>query len=163
MGVQGEQAPVPPVAREGQPLGVLDHPIELVPVGHQVALAVGRLVDGVAGHHHPAEMHAAEVADAVVVIAGDVDHRDALARQPQHLLHHVVMRLWPEPAGLHLPAVDDIAHQVERVALQHPDELQQPLGLATLGPQVHVGDKGGAAAQGRRRHDEVPPTGPVRR
>jgi hypothetical protein len=90
----------------------------------------------------------AEVADAVVVIAWNVDHPHALAGQAQDLLDHVVVGLGPEPAGLHLPAVNDVAHEVERVALELADELQQELGLAAARAQVDIGDERRPAADG---------------
>jgi hypothetical protein len=110
MGVEGDQGPVAPIPQEGQPTGVLDHAVELVAVGDQIALAVGRLVDRVAGDDHSAEVDAAEVAHHLVVVAGHIDHLHALAGQAQDLLDDVVVRLRPVPARAQLPPVDDIAH-----------------------------------------------------
>jgi hypothetical protein len=126
-------------------------------VGDQIALAVGGLVDGVAGHHHAAEMHAAEVADPVVVIAGHVDDVHPLAGQAQDLLHHVVMGLRPVETALHLPAVDDVAHQIQRVAFQLADEVEQKLRLTAAGAEVDVGKEHRAIAAMR---GAVHPTSP---
>ena len=66
---------------------------------------------------------------------------DALAGQAQDLLHHVVVRLRPVPAALQLPAVDDVADQIERVAVHVADEVEQQLGLAAARAQMDVGDE----------------------
>jgi hypothetical protein len=144
--VQHEDGSIGPIPEEGEPLGVLHDAVELVAMHDQVALAVGRLVDHVARHDHPAEVHAAEVADAVVVVAGDVDHFGPLSRHPQDLLDHVVVGLGPVPAAAQLPAVDDVADQIELVALDVADEVQQQLGLTPSGPQVQVADEDGTVA-----------------
>ena len=67
--------------------------VELIAVQHQVALAVGGLVDGVAGDHHPAEMDAAVVARHLIVVAGHIDHLAAPARQAQQL-RTTSLRAW---------------------------------------------------------------------
>ena len=110
---------------------------------NQEALAVGGLVDRVARHHHSAEVYADEVAHPVVVVAGHVDHVHALAGHAQDLLDHVVVRLRPVPARAQLPAVDDVADQIERLALHMADEVEQQLGLTALGAQMDVGNEDG--------------------
>lgn len=145
-GVQSERRPVRPVSQEGQPASVLDHAVKGVAVGDQEAAAVQRLVDGVLHHHHAAEMHAVEVAHPIVVVAGHVDDLDALARQAQELLHHVVVGLGPVPAALQLPAVDDVAHEIEALAFHVADEVEQQFGLAATRAQVDV----------RQEHRPVP-------
>ena len=74
-------------------------------------------MDGVLDDRDPAELQPDELAQLLIVIAGDVDDLRALARRAQHLLHDVVVRLRPVPALLQLPAVEDVADQVERVGL----------------------------------------------
>ncbi len=125
-----------------------DHAVELVAVGHEIAPPVRPLVDPVAGHHNASEVNAAEVAHPVVVVAGDVDDPHALTRQPEHLLHHVVVRLRPGPTALQLPAVDDVADQEQGLGLDRADEVEQQLGLAAAGPEVDVGDEDRAEAVG---------------
>jgi hypothetical protein len=84
----------------------------------------------------PPKFDAQEVAGGLVVVAGDVDHLDALAGHAQNLLHHVVVGLRPVPAALQLPAVDDVADQIEPVALDVADEVEQDLGLAASRAEV---------------------------
>ncbi len=106
-------------------------------------------MNGVARHDHAAEMHAAEVAHYLVVIAGDVDDLDAPARQPQQLLHHIVVGLRPPPAAPEAPAVDDVADEIEPLAGEIADEVEQQPGLAAPRAQMHVRDERGSAPNDR--------------
>ena len=58
------------------------------------------------------------------MVARDVDDARALARLAQQLLHHVVVRLRPIPARLELPAIDDIADEIDHVGVVVAEELQ---------------------------------------
>ena len=71
-------------------------------------------------------------------------HSPASRTLAQELLHHVVVRLRPEPAATQLPAVDDVAHEVEVVARVGLEEVQQRRGLTARRAQVQVGDEHGA-------------------
>jgi hypothetical protein len=156
--VQHQEGSIGPIAEEGEPARVLDDAVELVAVHDQEPPAVRRLVDRVTHHHHASEVDAAEVARDLVVVAGHIDHLHALAGHPQDLLDHIVVGLRPVPAALQLPAVDDVADQIELLALHPLDEVQQHIGLAALGAQVHVADEHRAAAQnlGFGRHRRSP-------
>src|SRR5262245_31408857 len=93
------------VAEQREPAGVANHDVEQVAMNDQIALAVGGDVNGAFEHIDAAEMGAIVVAQELVVIARDVDDSHALASLAQQLLHYVVMRLRPVPAGPQLPAV----------------------------------------------------------
>src|SRR5262249_8532139 len=75
------------------------------------------------------------------VIAGNVDDAHALARLAQELLHHVVVRLRPVPTRPELPPVDDVADEVNRIGVVVAQEIEQPIGLAAFGSELHVGDE----------------------
>ena len=47
-------------------------------------------------------------------------------------------RLRPVPAGLQLPAVDDVTDEVDDVGLEVAQKREKPVRLARLGPQMHV-------------------------
>jgi len=106
---------------------------------HQKLRAVGLDVDRLLLDAHVAECELAVLPRCLVVVAGDIDHVGALARLAQDLLHHVVVRLRPVPPALQAPAVDDVAHQVEIVALVLPQEVEQQFGLAAAGAKVNIG------------------------
>ena len=73
-------------------------------------------MDAVFDHIDAAEIVGDITARELVVIAGHEDHACALAGLAQDLLHHVVVALRPVPRSAQLPAVDDVADQVQRLA-----------------------------------------------
>ena len=109
--------------------------------GHQVPATVRRLENGVAGDNHAPEMNAAKIAHAIIMIARNIDHLDALARQAQDLLDHVIVALRPIPAAFHLPAINDVADQIEGLALHFPDEIKQKRRLTAACAQMGVGNE----------------------
>ena len=153
--VEPQRQLVEAVADMRQPARALDHAVEQVAVHHPEPAAVGGLVDAVLHHLDAAEGMAGIAARELVMVAGHEDHPRALARLAQHLLHHVVVRLRPEPAPLQLPAVDDVPDQIERLALDRAQEVEQRLGLAAGRAQVHVGNEHGADRQRLLREGTV--------
>jgi len=128
-------------AEQREPARLRHHQVEIVAVDDEVAPAVGAVVDGGLGHLDAAEMGAVIVAQELVVIARNVDDARALARLAQEFLHHIVVRLRPEPAGAQLPAVDDVADQIDQVGVVPAQEVEETLGLAAAGAEMHVGDE----------------------
>jgi hypothetical protein len=125
---------------------VLHHAVEQIAMHHPEPAAGGGHVDGVLAHGDVAESHAVELARHFVVVAGHVDHFRALARLAQQLLHHVVVALRPVPATAQLPAVDDVAYQIEHVGLVVLQEIEQIRGLATGRAEMDIGQPDGAVA-----------------
>ena len=103
-------------------------------------------MERLAAHVDVAEREVAELARGFVVIAGDVDDLRAFARLAQDLLHDVVVRLRPEPAFAKLPAVDDVADQVQVFRFVMPQEVEQIRRLAAARAEVDVGEPDGAVA-----------------
>jgi hypothetical protein len=56
------------------------------------------------------------------------------------------VRLRPEQALFHRPAIDDVADEIEHVGLVVAQEVEQVLGLAAARAQVRVGDEDRAQA-----------------
>ncbi len=136
------------VAEQRQPAGVFDHEVETVAMSNEVALAVGRDMNGIGHYLDAAEMGAEIIPQELVMVAGNVDEPCALARLAQQFLDHVVMGLRPVPAGLQLPAVDDVADEIDGIGLQVAQEGEKPLCLARLGPQMYVRNENGAIWSG---------------
>src|SRR6202043_605382 len=103
--------------------------------------AVGSLMDRGLDHFDAAEMGAVIVAKEFIMVAGHVDDARALARLAQKLLHHVVVVLRPVPAGFQLPAIDDIADQINGVGVVVAQEIEEAVSLATARAEMHIGDK----------------------
>ncbi len=86
-------------------------------------------------------MHAGIVAQELVVIAGNVDDPGSLARLAQEFLDDIVMVLRPVPGFLQPPSVDDVADQINRIGFVMAHEIEEAFSLASLGAEMHVGDK----------------------
>src|SRR5688572_17749783 len=108
------------------------------------ALAVRRKMDGIFPHCDVTERQPDELARVLVMIAWNVDHLRALARMAQYFLHDIVMRLWPVPAFAQLPAIENVANQIERVALMGAQKIEQVIRLTARCSEVDVRDPDGA-------------------
>ena len=139
------------VADVGEPPGALDDAVEEVAVRDPQPLAVGGDVQPLVDDVDAAEVVADVAARELVVVAGNEDHARALARLAQQLLDDVVVRLRPVPAAAQLPAVDDVADEVERLALGAAQEVEQRVRLAAGRAQVQVRDPEAAEAPIRQR------------
>ena len=146
--VDAERGGVGPVAQDGEPARVAHDAVELVTVDDQQFAAVRRRVDGLFLHPHLAEGELAVLPRRLVVVARDVDDVGAFARLAHDLLHHVVVGLRPVPPALEPPAVDDVAHQVEMLALVALQEVEQQFGLAAARAEMDIGQENRAVARG---------------
>jgi hypothetical protein len=129
------------VAKKRQPARVFDHQIEHVAMHDQIAAAVGTFMDRRLNHLDTAKMGAVIVAQELVVIAGQIDDARALARLAHQLLHHVVVRLRPIPARPQLPAVDDVADQIDRFGIVVAQEVEEAFGLAASRAEMNIRDE----------------------
>ena len=121
--VQNDRIIVGLAAQEREPARLGHHEVKQVAVDDEIAPAVGADMDCGLDHLDAAEMSAVVIAQELVVIAGHIDQAHALAGLPQKLLHHVVVALRPVPGGLELPAVDDVADEIDRVRLMPAQEV----------------------------------------
>ena len=106
-----------------------------------VALAGGGHVLGLTLDLDAAEMHAAVVAQTLVMIAGDKHDPRALARLAQQLLQHVVMRLRPNGPPLHAPEVDDVADQIDGFGVVMLQEVQEHSRLGSACSKMQIRDE----------------------
>ncbi|ABA51161.1 hypothetical protein BURPS1710b_1413 [Burkholderia pseudomallei 1710b] len=136
--VEHEDQRVQRVAEIGEPFRVLDHAVEQVAVDDPQTFARERRVERLAAHVDLAEREVAELARGFVVVAGDVDDLRALSRLAQDLLHHVVVRLRPVPAFPELPAVDDVADEVQVFRFVVLQKVEQVAGLAAARAEMDV-------------------------
>ena len=73
-------------------------------------------------------------------------HRPAAL--PQQLLHDIVVRLRPVPARLQLPAIDDVADQIDDVRFMKAEEIEQALGLTASRSKMYIGYEESAKSPG---------------
>ena len=90
---------------------------------------------------HVAEGELAVLARRLVVIAGDVDDVGALAGLAHDLLDDVIVALRPVPPALQAPAVDDVADEIEVLALVALQEVEQDLRLTASRAEMNVGQE----------------------
>ncbi len=117
---------------------MLHDAVEQIAVHDPEPLAVRGRVDRIFDDGDAAQVQPDELARQLIVIARDVNDLRALARAAQDLLHDIVVRLRPVPALLQLPAVQDVADQIEGVGLMRAQEIEEIVGLAPGSAQMDV-------------------------
>jgi len=135
-----EQEFVSAVPKEGEPLGIKHDAVELVAVQHQQAAAVRGLVHHLARNRDVAEGEAGIIAQHLVVVARHVDDMRAVLGHLENTTHDIVMPGRPVPALAQPPGVDDVADQIERLALDRLQKVHQQLGIAAGCAEVDVRD-----------------------
>src|SRR3546814_3874829 len=90
---------------------------------------------------HTAEVEACELPQHLVVIAGDVDDMGAVLGPLHHTANDGIVPLWPVEASLHPPTINDVADQVERVAVDMVEKVDQEPVVAAAGAEVDVDRK----------------------
>ena len=114
--------------------------VRLMAVDHQIFFPVSRRVNNFARNRHAAEAHPEKLLDEFIVVAGDVDHLGMLAAFAEQFLDERVVVLAPEPAELQLPSVNEIAHQIQVLAIHRAQKGEQFLDLRVARAEVDVGD-----------------------
>ena len=137
--VEPQQQVVGAAAQVGQPLVVHHHAVELVPVQDQKASAVRGLVHRLLAHVDAGEVEAEVVAEEFVVVAGHVDHPGAPLRLVEHQADDLVVDGRPVPARLHLPHIEDVAHQIEGIAFVMFEEVEEVFGSGGSEAKVGIG------------------------
>lgn len=117
------------VAQECKPARMFDNEIKAIAVGYEVAPPVGRGVDNVLGDLDPAEMRPIVITQEFVMISRNVVEPNAAPALSQQFLHHVIVGLRPIPARFQLPAINDVADEVDDVSFMTAQEIKQALSL----------------------------------
>jgi hypothetical protein len=86
-------------------------------------------VHGLALDLDAAEMHAAIVAHAFVVIARDVDDASAFTHLAQQLLQHVVVSLGPDRPAPDAPEIQNVADEINRLGVVVFQKIEEEVGL----------------------------------
>jgi len=68
------------------------------------------------------------------VVTWDVNDARSLARFAENLLDDVVVLLRPVTTATQLPDIDQIAHDIERLAFVFAQEIEQRAGIAATRP-----------------------------
>jgi len=106
--------------------------------------AVGRDVHTLVHDVHATKIVCDVLPGELVVITRHENHMHTLARFSQDLLHHIVVELRPVPAATQLPAVNDVAHEIQGLAARVAQKVQKRLSLTSRRTQVKIRDPHGA-------------------
>ena len=111
-------------------------------VNNQNATPIRRSMNGMFLNRDVAVI-AVKTADELVVVARDVDDPGAFARFPQNFLDDVVVLLRPVKAAAHLPDIDQIAHDIERLEIVVAQKIEQARCPAAASTQMDIGNPSG--------------------
>jgi hypothetical protein len=98
---------------------------------------------------------AAEAGEEFVMISRDVNDARAFAGLTQEFLDDVVVLLRPIDSAPHLPGIDQVADDIERLEIVIAEEFEDRTGVTVARPEVDVGDPGRAQVAERRRPDDT--------
>jgi hypothetical protein len=96
-------------------------------------------------------MEVAEPAQVLVVIPRHQRDDGAGARLGKDLVDHVAMELTPVRRPLEPPEVDDVAHEVEELALVRVEKIEKGARLTARRAQMRVADPDSAEPGSRHR------------
>src|SRR4029450_11629323 len=98
----------------------------------------------------------AEAPDIFVMVAGNEGDGGAGPRLGENLPEHVTVQLGPERSPFEAPEVDDIADQIERVAIVAVQEIEKHPDLAVSRAEVNIGEPARAVVGGRHEASFAP-------
>ena len=118
------------VTKQREPARLRHHKIEYVAVDDQIAFAIDSGVNGVFDDLDAPEMGTVVSAQEFIVVAGNVNDADTLARLAQNFLYDVIVRLRPIPGGAQRPTVEYIADEADRFGFVMAKKIEKLVGLA---------------------------------
>ena len=143
--IENEEKLIADITEKGEPLDILHHGVELVPVQDEDSASVGRDMKCMFLDRDRA-VSAEMTGEKLIVIAWNVNDPRPFAGLAQNLLNHVVMLLRPVNATFERPDVDQITDDVERVELVFLEEGKERRGITTAGPEMDVRNPSGTIA-----------------
>ena len=117
---------------------MLHHQVVFVAVADQELPTVRHSVHCLLGNAYARKIKPGIGAERIVVVAGHIDHLRAALGQLEETPHHLVVRGGPGPALAERPHVDDVADEVDPLALDALQECREFLGACAAEPQMHV-------------------------
>lgn len=106
-----------------EPTHVLDDRIKLVAMNNQEASRIRGPMERVF-LNADVTVASEKLREKFIMVPGDDDHPGALPGFAQNFLQDVVVRLWPKHSPPHCPPIDEIADDVERLALVLTQKVQ---------------------------------------
>ena len=126
------------VSNIGQPTGMLDHAVKQVTMDNPQSLAIGSFMDVVFLNSNLAKIETEIMARGFVMIAWNIDNASTVAGLAKQFLNDVIMVLRPEKAFLQLPAINNIAHEIECLATCVFQKMEKCIRPTTLSAKMGV-------------------------
>ena len=101
-------------------------------------LAISNLVDVVFLDSNLAKIETEIMARSFVMIARNIDNAGTVAGLAKQFLNDVIMFLRPEKAFLQLPAINDIAYEIEFLTTCVFQKMEQGIRTTTLSAKMSV-------------------------
>jgi hypothetical protein len=125
--------------------------VGLVAVRDEIFPPVRADVNDLLRERDAAEPHAGEFLHELVMIAGEVDDARLLAAFAEQFLDQDVVVVAPVPAEAQLPAVNQVADDVEVAAVGDAQEVEQVRDVRVFRAEVHVRNPDGTERDGLGR------------
>ena len=114
------------------------HRVKLIAVQHQQAATIGGFVDRRPPDLYTAKAQTGELTEHFVMIARNIDDAGPAPRPFQYPPDDIIMTVGPEKLLLQSPAVNDIADQIERIAVDMIEKVDQQVGVAAARAEMDV-------------------------
>src|SRR5450432_1207478 len=114
----------------GEPARIGDDAVEMVAVNHPERAAIGGFVNGFPPQFHAGKAHAAIIPEELVVIAWHIDDTRPFLNLLENKVEHRAVCRAPVPVLLEPPAIDDVADEIERLAIIVDKKIGQEFSLA---------------------------------
>ena len=121
----------------------INESVQLMPVHDEKPPSIRALVDHPFREPDSTQIESNEVLEEFVVVAEEIGHPGFLPVHAEDFLDDRVGVGVPEPAALQLPAVDDVAHQIQVTALGFVKKVEKQVRLGMAASQVNIGDPDG--------------------
>ncbi len=135
--VQGRADPVEEPVEVGQS-------VKLMAVQNEVPFAVGGRMHGPFDQSHRAETHAEKLFEKLIVVAGEKRYAGFLPVLAKQFLDEQIVFFRPKPFPAQLPAINEIADDIQMLALGFAEEIKQRSYLGMFHSQMNIRDPDGA-------------------
>ncbi len=137
--VEREQKLVAEIAEEREPLDVLHHGVEFMPVQDENPVPVRGDMERVLLDRDRA-VSPEMAGEEFVVIAGDINDPSPFARLAQNFLNHIVVLLRPVDSAPERPDINQVTDNVERVEFVLFQKSEKFFRTAAAGAEVDIGN-----------------------
>src|SRR5882757_1532642 len=149
IGICREQDIVNVAAQLREPGAAFHDAVELITMEHEHSLAVCALMNVFAMNFQVAEDGTVEFPEYLIVVAGDENNLGSALGFTQNSAQNIVVGLRPKHRPLHVPYVDDVTHQEQRIHFDMVQEIQQQVRTASFEAQMNVRYEDRAQSQRR--------------